>query len=178
MHASHACAPAASSAIRHHLPESCAEAGPQQTRGWKGFLREGRRDRTCQRALEKANTGEGEGRGRESESDSDAKWARSNHEAPARPLPLPQPNLPPNLVPLTRAVTPCTASPSCDRMLPACRFAFTNRPSLQANTSSPPSHAASSVRGTCKSHTAAHTCTCQGVCNAPAPCVQPYPCGS
>jgi hypothetical protein len=53
-----------------------------------------------------------------------------------------------HLMPLTRRVTPCTASPSCAMMLPTRRCTCISRPSLQANSSRPPSHAPSSVRGT------------------------------
>jgi hypothetical protein len=57
--------------------------------------------------------------------------------------------LTPHLMPLTRRVTPCTASPSCAMMLPTRRCTCVSRPSQLANSSIPPSQAPSSVRGIC-----------------------------
>jgi hypothetical protein len=58
-----------------------------------------------------------------------------------------------HLMPLTSCVTPCTASPSCAMMLPTRRCTCIRRPSPHANSSSPPSHAPSSVSGTCAAMT-------------------------
>ncbi len=62
------------------------------------------------------------------------------------------PNAATNLMPVTSAVTPWTASPSCANKLPTRRVTCTKRPSMPANTSMPPWHALSSAKGTCASN--------------------------
>ena len=62
------------------------------------------------------------------------------------------PNAATNLMPVTSAVTPWTASPSCANKLPTRRVTCTKRPSMPANKRMPPWHALSSAKGTCASN--------------------------
>ena len=169
------CTPAARQRAPAARPECCAR-GRRETRAWLRSVHEGRTDRTWQ------GSRLGEVRGQGAAKKHPREHTGCIHRALQR-APL-------HLMPLTSCVTPCTASPSCAMMLPTRRCTCIRRPSGYAKSRCPPSHAPSSVSGTCATvtrqtrreptHSALRALGLSRLRNRnqPAPCVRPCPCGS